>query len=419
MKKRMVFVLMLLLIFPILVPGCQQTGQNEQNESMTLKFVRIGNDTAEANYWKRVISDFNKANAGIVVTYDDAAIGEPMETKLNSLFSAGLGPDIIGHGILSVAARVEASHYQPMTKYFEKWEGREDLMESVLANGTYKGEIYGLAYSTTPFVFAWRKDLFEKEGLDPEKPPVNWAELESYARLLTKKDQAGQIIQSGFAFPRSAGNFVEYDTLVFGNGGRFCDEAGQPTLNRPEQLETLEFLADFVTDVSIPFNSNETSPFIAGTAAMTLINNVALTPMLKNEDDIGKVGIAMPPYNKTPATFCGCNMLFIGGDCQYPDEAFSFIAHALTKEEVLARARELGIPVTRKSQVDAFIQMDEMNRVRAECVEKGIGMPRTTWAAAFQRIRNDLVQQVLYNKMPAAEALARAQSDLEAEIAAP
>jgi ABC-type glycerol-3-phosphate transport system substrate-binding protein len=416
MKRLLLFLLIFMIAAPFVLTSCKP---QESDQAVTLKFVRIGNDAAEANYWKRVIADFNAANPGIVVAYDDAAIGEPMETKLNSMFSAGLGPDLIGHGIMSVAARVEAGHYQPITQYFEGWEGKDDLMPSVLANGTYKDEIYGLAYSTTPFIFAWRKDFFADAGLDPEKPPQNWTELEAYARRLTKRDQAGQITQSGFAFPRSAGNFVEFDTLVFGNGGLFYDEAGNPTLNTPDKAETLEFLAGFVNEVGIPFNSNETNPFIAGTAAMTLINNVALTPMLQNADYAGKIGIALPPSNKAPATFCGCNMLFIGGDSKHAEEAFAFIEFALSREEVLARAKDLNIPVTRQSQVDAFIALDPMNAVRAECVAKGVGMPRTTWAATFQKIRNDLVQQVLYAKLPVADALAQAQKDLEAEIAAP
>jgi len=419
MKKRLSLLLILGLLLPVLLTTSCQTAEQTSDKTVALKFVRIGNDAAEATYWKRLIGDFNQANPGIKVEYDDAAIGEPMETKLNSMFSAGLGPDIIGHGILSVAARVEAGHYQPITTYFNSWEGKDDLMAAVLANGTYKNEIYGLAYSTTPFIFAWRKDFFSDAGLDPEKAPQNWEELESFSRQLTKKDAAGQITQSGFAFPRSAGNFVEFDTLVFGNGGLYYNDQGEPTLNTPDKVETLEFLAGFVNDVGIPFNSNETNPFIAGTAAMTLINNVALTPMLKNEAYAGKVGIALPPANKTPATFSGCNMLFVGGDCKQPDEAFQFIAYALTKEEVLTRAKELGIPVTRQSQVDAFIALDPMNAVRAECVAKGVGMPRATWSTTFQKIRNDLVQQVLYGKMNAADALAQAQADLEAEIAAP
>jgi ABC-type glycerol-3-phosphate transport system substrate-binding protein len=418
MKKALILILaIILLLSPLaLAASCKKPAEQTP---VTLKFIRIGNDAAEAAYWKRLIADFNSQNPGIVVEYDDAAIGEPMETKLNSMFSAGLGPDIIGHGIMSVAARVEAKNYQSITSYFNNWEGKDDIMVSVLANGTYKNEIYGLAYSTTPFIFAWRKDFFTAAGLDPEKPPVNWQELEQFARKLTIKDGVGQITQSGFAFPKSAGNFVEFDTLVFGNGGLFYDEAGNPTLNTPDIAETLEFLAGFVNEVTIPFSSNETSPFIAGTAAMTLINNVALTPMLKNEAYAGKIGIALPPSNVAPATFCGCNMLFIGGDCKNQDEAFRFIAFALTAEEVLTRAKELNIPVTRQSQVAAFAALDPMNTVRAESVAKGIGMPRTTWAASFQKVRNDLVQQVLYSQKPIADALAQAQKDLEAEIAAP
>lgn len=388
-------------------------------EAVRLKLIRNGNDAAEAAYWKRLISDFNAANPGITIEYDDAALGEAMETKLNAQFGAGMGPDLIGHGILSVAQRVEAGQYQPIDTYFDTWEGKDDIMASVLANGTYKGKVYGLAYSTTPFVFAFRKDLFSQVGLDPNKPPANWTELKEFAGKLTVKDGTGTITQSGFAFPRSAGNFVEFDTLLFGNGGRFVDDQGNPTLNKPEQEETLTFLAGFVNDVSVPFSSSDTNPFVAGKAAMTLINNVALTPMMQNPEYTDKVAIAMPPHNKEPATFSGCNMLFIGKDCKTPDQAFTFIATALSKEEVLRRGKELAIPVTRQSQVEAFAALDPFNQVRADLVAKGIGMPRTTWAVTFQRIRNDFVQQVLYGKMSPKQALDDAQQKLEDAIKAP
>ena len=417
-------VLLAALLLAAAIAGCgapssepEPTTTGAGGGEITLSFVRIGNDAAEAAYWKALIERFEADNPGIRIEYDDAAIGEAMETKLNSKFSAGMGPDIIGHGIMSVAARVEAGHYRPITSYYNEWEGKDDLMASVLANGTYKDEIYGLAYSTTPFLFAYRKDLFEAADLDPESPPTTWAQLEEYARKLTQK-QGDTITQSGFAFPRSAGNFVEFDVFVFGNGGLYYDADGSPTLDTPEKAEALEFLLGFVGDVSVPFSATETNPFISGTAAMTLINNVALTPMLTNPEYEGKVGIALPPSNTTEATFCGCNMLFIGGDCEYPDEAMRFIEYALSANEVLERARVLNIPVTRTSQVDAFIALDPMNAARAVCVEKGIGMPRTTWAAAFQTIRNDMVQQALYGQMTPAEALADAQQRLEDEISA-
>lgn len=423
--RKLAIILIAALLLGVL-PGCTDSASGEDQtagttqaagETVTLTFVRIGNDEAEANYWKALIDRFEADNPGIVIEYDDAAIGEAMETKLNTMFSAGMGPDLIGHGIMSVAARAEAGHYQPVTDYFNAWEGRDDLMASVLANGTYKGEIYGLAYSTTPFVFAYRTDLFEAAGLDPGSPPATWEELEETARLLTVRD-GDTITQSGFAFPRSAGNFVEFDVFVFGNGGLYYDGEGNPTLDTAEKAEALAFLLGFVKDVSVAYSSTDTNPFVSGAAAMTLINNVALTPMLSNPEYAGKVGIALPPRNTTEATFCGCNMLFVGGDCLHPDEAMRFIEYALSQSEVLARAEQLKIPVTRSSLVDAFIAMDPLNAVRAKCVEKGVGMPRTTWAAAFQTIRNDMVQQALYGEASPEKALADAQRQLEDEISA-
>ena len=218
--------------------------------------MRNGSDQAETDYWLSLIASFEADNPGIKVQYDDAAIGESLDTKLNTQFASGAGPDLIGDGILSVANRVELGHYQPITDYFDKWEGKDDIMDSVLANGTYKGEVYGLAYSTTPFLFAYRKDLFQEAGLDPEQPPETWEQLKEYALKLTVKD-GDQITRAGFAFPMSAGNFVEYDVFVFGNGGRFCDDEGNPTLDTPEKAEAFEFLMSFLNEVNIPYNSNE------------------------------------------------------------------------------------------------------------------------------------------------------------------
>ena len=137
-----------------------------------LTFLRIGTDAAERDYWTWVIEDFESQNPGVTVAYDEAAIGSDMDTKLNTLFAAGCGPDVIGHGILSVAQRVEMNQYLPIDSYFDAWEGKDDLLPSVLANGTYKEHVYGLGYSVTPYVFAYRKDLLDEAGL---KVPTTWS----------------------------------------------------------------------------------------------------------------------------------------------------------------------------------------------------------------------------------------------------
>lgn len=384
-----------------------------EEEKVTLSFLRIGNDEAERAFWQWAIEAFEKENADVRIAYEEAPIGESMDTVLNTRFASGEGVDLIGHGILSVAQRVEANQYMAIDEYFDSWEGKDDIMPSVLANGTYNGHVYGLGYSVTPYVFAYRSDLLEEAGI---AVPTTWDELADAARELTKKNESGEVEFAGFCYPQTGGNLVELDVFVYGNGGQYIVD-GEPTFADNEAISgALSFLRELIPDVSLTYSSSEVNPFVSGSAAMTLINNAALTTMLKNPEYEGKVGIALPPNNGVKASFCGCNMLFIGTKCQNPDAAFRFISFVLSKEATLKRAEMVKIPVTRTSLVEAYAAMDPMNLARSECVTYGTGMPRVTWSTGFQAVRNELSQNVVFGDMDIAEALNKAQSDIEFRI---
>lgn len=384
-----------------------------EEEKVTLSFLRIGNDEAERAFWQWAIEAFEKENADVRIAYEEAPIGESMDTVLNTRFASGEGVDLIGHGILSVAQRVEANQYMAIDEYFDSWEGKDDIMPSVLANGTYNGHVYGLGYSVTPYVFAYRSDLLEEAGI---AVPTTWDELADAARELTKKNESGEVEFAGFCYPQTGGNLVELDVFVYGNGGQYIVD-GEPTFADNEAISgALSFLRELIPDVSLTYSSSEVNPFVSGSAAMTLINNAALTTMLKNPEYEGKVGIALPPNNGVKASFCGCNMLFIGTKCQNPDAAFRFISFVLSKEATLKRAEMVKIPVTRTSLVEAYAAMDPMNLARSECVTYGTGMPRVTWSTGFQAVRNELSQNVLFGDMDIADALNKAQTDIEFRI---
>jgi len=388
---------------------------NDSGDVIELDFLRLGNDEAEKQFWLDVIAEYEAAHENVKINYDDAAIGDAMDVKLNSGFTSNSGPDIIGHGILSVASRVEAEHYLPITEYYNNWSEKDDLMSALVDLGTYGGEIYGLAYQPTPYVFAYRTDLLKQAGYD--RPPQTWAELEEYARKLTVVED-GRIVQAGFAFPTAGGNLVEYDMLAFSNGGRFFTADNKPTLNTPANAEALSYISSFIGDVSIPYNSNETNPFMVGNAAMTFIDNVKLSPMFSDPEYKDKIAIAMPPANegKTSMTFSGCRLLFIGKDCKNPEAAFDFITFALSSDVVMKRANDLKVPVVLNSLLDEYSAMDQFNNVRAECVANGIGMPITTWSTMFQKVRNEMLQAVLNGAEPKA-TITDAQTKLEQEIA--
>lgn len=411
--KALKILLVCLLSVALLLPMGACSG--DSGDAIELNFLRLGNDEAEKQFWLEVIAEYEATHENVKINYDDAAIGDAMDVKLNSGFTSNSGPDIIGHGILSVASRVEAEHYLPITEYYNNWSEKDDLMSALVDLGTYGGEIYGLAYQPTPYVFAYRTDLLAEAGFDG--PPKTWAELEEYARKLTVVED-GRIVQAGFAFPTAGGNMVEFDMLAFSNGGRFFTADGKPTLNTEANAEALSYIASFIDDVSIPFNNNETNPFMVGNAAMTFIDNVKLSPMFSDPEYADKIAIAMPPANEgeTSMTFSGCRLLFIGKDCKNTEAAFDFITYALSSEVVLKRANELKVPVVLNSLLDEYAALDQYNDVRAECVANGIGMPITTWSTMFQKVRNEMLQAVLNGSDPAT-SIAEAQTKLEQEIA--
>ena len=405
MKRILSFLLVLSMAFA----ACAFSEEDE----ITLSFLRIGNDEPERNYWHWAIGEFEKANPGIRIAYEEAAIGDPMETVLNTRFGSGEGVDLIGHGILSVAQRVEANQYMAIDEYFEAWEGKDNIMPAVLANGMYKDHVYGLGYSVTPFVFAYRIDLLEEAGIEV---PTTWEDLQDAARELTVYNDMGEVEFSGFCFPTTGGNLVELDVFVYGNGGQYIVD-GEPVFEDNREIAgALEFLKEFLPDVNLTYSANEVNPFVSGSAAMTLINNAALTTMLNNPEYEGKVGIALPPNNGVDASFCGCNMLFIGKKCAYPDEAFKFISFVMSEESTLKRAEMTKIPVTLNSLVDEYAQMDPWNAARSLCVANGTGMPRVIWSTGFQAVRNELHQNAIFGGMEIHDALIKAQQDIEFRI---
>ena len=405
--KKLVSVLMALLL------ALSMFAFAENDEQVTLTFVRIGNDEAERLYWDWVITEFEAAHPNIKIAYDEKAIGNAMDTYLNTEFASGGGVDLIGHGILSVAQRVEANQYMAIDEYFETWEGKDDIMEAVLANGTYNGHVYGLGYSVTPYVFAYRSDLLEAAEISV---PTTWEELADAAMQLTQKNDAGEIEFSGFCYPQTGGNLVELDVFVYGNGGKYIEDGTPVFADNAEVAEALDYLNELLPEVNMIYSNSEVNPFVSGKAAMTLINNAALTTMINDPEYADKVGIALPPNNGTPASFCGCNMLFIGTTCAHPDEAFEFISFALSTESTLKRAEMVKIPVTRTSLVDTYAEMDPWNYARSMCVNYGTGMPRVTWSTSFQAVRNELSQNVVFGGADTYEALAKAQADIEFKI---
>jgi sn-glycerol 3-phosphate transport system substrate-binding protein len=57
-----------------------------------------------------------------------------------------------------------------------------DFIKSVVGYYTKDGKLYSMPYNSSTPIFYYNKDAFKKAGLDPEKPPKTWQEVEAFSK---------------------------------------------------------------------------------------------------------------------------------------------------------------------------------------------------------------------------------------------
>src|SRR5207244_3139967 len=59
-----------------------------------------------------------------------------------------------------------------------------DFIKPVVGYYTKDRKLYSMPYNSSTPIFYYNKDAFKKAGLDPEKPPKTWPEVEAYAKKI-------------------------------------------------------------------------------------------------------------------------------------------------------------------------------------------------------------------------------------------
>jgi sn-glycerol 3-phosphate transport system substrate-binding protein len=65
-----------------------------------------------------------------------------------------------------------------------------DFIKPVAGYYTKDGKLYSMPYNSSTPIFYYNKDAFKKAGLDPEKPPKTWKDVEEYSRKILAANAA-------------------------------------------------------------------------------------------------------------------------------------------------------------------------------------------------------------------------------------
>ncbi|MBI3990903.1 MAG: extracellular solute-binding protein [Candidatus Omnitrophica bacterium] len=108
--------------------------------------------------------------------------------------AGGVAPDVMYVNFRMSDTYISEGFLYPLDEYVEEWKKEEDISEkihpAIWPVIKRYGHIWSVPYGgTLAMALLYRKDLFQKAGLNPDKPPRDWNELYECAVRLTGPDE--------------------------------------------------------------------------------------------------------------------------------------------------------------------------------------------------------------------------------------
>ena len=221
-----------LLVAPIAMVGCssgQAAGGTTEIKFSSWHFAEPGRGDA----LKKIVESFNASQKQVKVTPVSIPYPNYASTVLTQL-GAGSGADVVNIENAPWAAGVSKNLFADINGKVQTPPGGFVPADKT---ATVNGKRYGVVYETNNYALIINKDLLDKTGM---APPKTFDDFLAVAKAMT--DKSGQ--QYGFAFrstmAEQSGWWADLCNFVYGNGGRWTDNTGKPTVDSPQVIKGVE-----------------------------------------------------------------------------------------------------------------------------------------------------------------------------------
>jgi multiple sugar transport system substrate-binding protein len=350
----------------------------------------------------RLVEMWNEKNPDrkINLTYIPHA---EMVAKLAQAIASGDVPDLMGLDLIYGPQFEAAGQLVDITDYFKDDPTLATASPGHMMVGTYEGRLYGVPLYADVSALFYNKELFEKAGLDPNKPPTSLAELREYADKITAL--GGDV--KGYFLPGSCAgcNIFTIGPLLWASGVTIePDENGEPLVG--DNLKpVLQWLRDMAQSGNIHEDARgengETfaKRFGAGNIGMMGTGNFNIVLAREQNPDI-RFGISLLPglEPNTYASFIGGDLVVIPKGSKRVEDAVDFMKFLLSDEvQVEGYAKLLNL-TTRSDMTDnPYFNAEPLVQDVARALSVGrtpytlkffelINSPQGPWLQMLQRV---------------------------------
>ncbi len=383
MRAKTLTVLTLLLAVTLLIPAVTQA----QSEPIQIKLWHHGGPENEADANREQVKRFNALQDEIEVEYVEqpggAVAGSGYNDAVNAAAVAGDMPCILDLDGPNLYNYAWAGFIIPLDDYISE-ELREDLLPSLIDQGTYKGQIYAIGQYDSGLSLVGRRSLLEKAGVRiPTSIDDAWT-LEEFNDALAKLQELDEVEYAiDLKMNYGAGEWFTYafSPVLQSFGGDLIDRETYMTaegfLNGPEAVSAMTWLQGLFEKGYAIVSPPDDYEFENGKAALGWIGHWMATPYYEAFGD-DMVILPMPDFGAGAVTGMGSWAWSISSQCDNPEAAWTYLEFALQPEEILAITNENGAVPGRSSALGLTDLFGEGGRLSifAQQLEGGVAFPR-------------------------------------------
>ena len=289
----------------------------------------------------------------------------------------------------------------------------DDIYQGALDATKYEGQYYGMPWLNDVKYMFVNMELLKQAGVDAA--PTTWDELIADAKLC--KDQGICEYPIVGCYAQAECLVCDYTCIAGSFGGAFVDENNNPTLNSPENVAALDFMAQTLKEGLCNPKSLEMieddvlSTFAAGNAVFA-INWTYQYASMNDESTSSVVGqgaiTPIPGTDKAQsATVNGGMPLMITAGCKNPDEAWDYMLF-LASKEMQAKYCANALPIWKSLYTDPQVietageAVVEASQIQFDYI---VNRPMVPYYSELSTSMQTELQLVLLGQKTAQEAL--------------
>ena len=322
----------------------------------------------------QILPEFT-AETGIEVEVDQLPYLKMRERQTLELGQDEGEYDLIAYVVFSKADYVYADQLENLAKYFmnpklaDPAYDSDDLIDGYVYNIGFAGggkgylegktgSLFGIPYGSETSILGYRKDIFEKHGLEV---PTTYDEMLELACQIPELEPG----MGGVASRAASGHHASHAFLLHlaPLGGRIFDDEWNPTMNSAEGVaaaEALKQIVDCGPEGATNFGFGEAlGAFLSGDTAMfldtTVVSGQTLDPNRAAPEVLGNVGWALHPEGVRRGSQTGGFGIGIPANAENKEAAFLLMQWLTSKKGDKLVALAGGNPSRFSTHADADV----------------------------------------------------------------